>query len=125
VIHFPGDHVIVKVHAQGLNWWMRQGMPPTQTIGCWTLLAAGDDWRPYAFPRGGAHLIYRVAPGLVVPTVEYDTFISTRDPATRMPPDKTKSWLDRREPTLIDWFPDLEPMRRLALDNKRTLSPSQ
>ena len=115
VTRFPAPFIVVKVHAQGLEWWEEQGMPETMTLGCRTL-EQREGWRTYAQPRGGKHFIYEAAPGLVYPTVEFDTFIDTMHYWTRLPPSPTKWWIDFREPAVVDWFPDPTPMQKLALD---------
>ena len=121
MIHFPYPFVVVKVHAAGVPWWEEQGMPPTLTIGCRTL-EQDKRWkrRPYVGDTEGRHYVYW-APGLEYQTWECDTYVETYTNFSRVPPDKSKYWIDQRDPADIDWFPDLTPMRQLALDNKPTI----
>ena len=111
--YFPPPLIVVKVHSTGLEWWESQGMPETLTLGCRTL-EMRPTWRTYAQPRAGKHFIYRAAPDLTWPTVEYDTYIDTRTYWSTLPPDPTKWWINQRVPVEVDWFPDLTPMRELA-----------
>ena len=114
VWHVGTGLIVVKVHAAGVEWWESHDLPPTLTIGCTSLDDPKYARRKLVGGNAGRHYVYRVRSGFFWRSVEADSYFDNHTTWTRVPPHPSKYWIDEREPALVDWLPDPQPMTDLA-----------